>query len=777
MNGHRRDSIKLVESSKPEMEVPRTPVRFSYSAISIKNRLRFFIGTLVLVIIVISIWSSYLSVKEAALEVGRQRLLNLTQQLASMSQQSTALLLTKTATAANDEVIRSFIQSPNPTSQPAALAILRQFETQQDPNGSQAEIWTVDHNLVLTAPVGKPAQPGDLDIEFRQASTDPFKVVGPIRIVNEIPVFPVVVAIKNDTSKVIGFLVRWRRVAATPEARKQLTELLGSQAELYFGNSRGDIWTDLVAIADPPPGGLQSTLEVTHYSRAGNPVMALGRPIAGTPFFVVVEFPVRAFAGPARRFLSRMILIGLGLFGIGIVGAIALSRSITRPLHTLTKAAAAISHGDYSSKVDINQKNELGELADAFNAMTVKIGDSQRELERKVYERKLAEEAAAKLAAIVESSDDAIIGKTLDGVITSWNKGAEKLYGIKSEEAIGRSIEMLFPPERSAELRDILQRLARAEVIEQLETERLTKDGHQLAVSLTISPIKDENGRVRGASTIARDITERKRAAKELSTSKQNLEQALATLQAKSEELAAMTQQLWQSSKLATMGELAASVAHELNNPLAIVALRAESVFEQLPPDDTKRKAMHVIVLEVERMANLVNNLLQFSRRSHPQMSSVDVREEITNSLDFIHYYLRNRNAKVSTDFASTLSSVQADRQQLRQLFLNLLTNASDAMPSGGVLTVTVTRDRMEDGRAAVKIEFKDSGIGISGENLARIWEPFFTTKPEGKGTGLGLAMCRRIVEEHKGTINLESQVGLGTTVRISLPATNNGGS
>jgi signal transduction histidine kinase len=240
-------------------------------------------------------------------------------------------------------------------------------------------------------------------------------------------------------------------------------------------------------------------------------------------------------------------------------------------------------------------------------------------------------------------------------------------------------------------------------------------------------------------------------------------------LRSKSEELAAMTAQLWQASKLATMGELAASIAHELNNPLATVSLRAESLLMQMSADADQRKPLEIITHEVDRMASLVNNLLQFSRRSHRQTTTVDAREEIEKSAELVHYHLRSHNIKVVHQFADPLPTIHADRQQLCQLFLNLLTNASDAMPQGGTLTIRATSTGAHEG---VAIDFADSGEGISSGNLERIWEPFFTTKPEGKGTGLGLAICRRIVEDHGGTINITSQIGEGTTVSIVLPGT-----
>jgi signal transduction histidine kinase len=247
--------------------------------------------------------------------------------------------------------------------------------------------------------------------------------------------------------------------------------------------------------------------------------------------------------------------------------------------------------------------------------------------------------------------------------------------------------------------------------------------------------------------------------------------QRTAEVQAKSEEIRTMSQQLWQAAKLATMGELAASIAHELNNPLATVSLRVESLLAATAPDAPQRRELDIIAQEVERMGSLVENLLHFSRRATPQISTLDVREEIGRTLELVHTHLRNRRINVVQDSVPDVPMIQADRQQLRQLFLNLFTNGADAMPQGGTLTIRVRPT--EPVPAGVLIEVVDTGVGIAPTDLVKVMEPFFTTKPEGKGTGLGLAICRRIVQEHGGTIELASTVAQGTTVRMQLPVRN----
>jgi signal transduction histidine kinase len=266
--------------------------------------------------------------------------------------------------------------------------------------------------------------------------------------------------------------------------------------------------------------------------------------------------------------------------------------------------------------------------------------------------------------------------------------------------------------------------------------------------------------------------------------------QRTAELEETNDELRTMSQQLWQAAKLATMGELAASIAHELNNPLGTISLRIESLLARTPPEDARHRALTIVEQEVERMAGLVANLLHFSRAGGPQISTVDVRVELENTLELMHYHLRNHQIVVIREFADAVPLIHADRQRLRQVFLNLFTNATDAMPDGGTLTLRVApAEAARPGpaptappsrgagirSAPVTIEIADTGVGIDPALLSRVLEPFYTTKPEGKGTGLGLAICRRIVQEHHGTFELESTPGYGTTVRVMLPGSNGG--
>lgn len=387
-------------------------------------------------------------------------------------------------------------------------------------------------------------------------------------------------------------------------------------------------------------------------------------------------------------------------------------------------------------------------------------------------EKRQMEERLRLQSVALESAPTGVVITDREGRITWVNHQFTHINGYTAEEALGQTPRLLKSGKHDQSFYQHLWETILSGQIWRGEFINRRKDGSLYIEEEIIAPVRDARGTISHFIGVHQDITERKR-----------IEEALRT---KTEQIREMTQQLWQTAKLATTGELTASIAHELNNPLATVSLRVESLLTQVPPDDPKRRALEVIEQEVERMGNLVTNLLQFSRRSQPQISTLDVREETERTLELIHYHLRNRRISVVREFAPDVPMVQADRQQLRQLFLNLFTNASDAMPQGGTLTLRVKAISDVEFRisnlptpdpgspAAVVIEVEDTGVGIAPADLPKVMEPFFTTKPEGMGTGLGLAICRRIVQEHGGTLELTSEPGRGTTVRITLPVAGN---
>lgn len=401
------------------------------------------------------------------------------------------------------------------------------------------------------------------------------------------------------------------------------------------------------------------------------------------------------------------------------------------------------------------------------------------------------ETAPARFAHVLDIATEGIIVIDRQQNVVLFNRGAERAFGYATAEILGQPFERLIPERYGVEHRRHVDEFAVAPTASRLMGDRRPvagrrKDGSEFPAEVSICKF-EERGEIFFASII-RDVSERKKAEEalvqlnhsleervrartvELEATNRRLHVYLTQLESRSDELRTTTQQLWQAAKLATVGELAASIAHELNNPLGTISLRIESVLARTESDDPRRAPLQIVEQEIERMAHLVSNLLQFSRAGNEQVSTVHLDEEIRMTVELTSHHLKRRGIEVSQEFDSQLPTIFADRQKLRQVFLNLFTNAGDAMPKGGKLSVRAWREVASGKQDAVVIEVADTGVGIPDELLPRVMDPFFTTKEEGKGTGLGLAICKRIVQEHKGVIQIDSKVGKGTAIRITLP-------
>ncbi len=358
-------------------------------------------------------------------------------------------------------------------------------------------------------------------------------------------------------------------------------------------------------------------------------------------------------------------------------------------------------------------------------------------------ERKTAEEAKLRLAAIVESSYAPIISKDLNGVITSWNAAATRMFGYSAEEAIGKSIMLLIPPELQEEENVTLSRLRAGERIEHFETQRVRKDGERLQVSLTISPIKDSTGVVIGASKIARDITQRKRT-----------EEALRI-----------------SEKIASVGRLAATVAHEINNPLESV-VNLVYLAKTCAHDPSKvMEYLSTAEEELGRIAHLTKQTLGFYRE---QTGVAPVRAGgLLRQLIFVlSTKTRNKRVNIELELADD-PDILVNAGEFRQLFANFLSNSIDACNSGGSIRVRVSRHfNHRSGCHGLRITVADNGTGIRQADRERLFQPFFTTKKD-VGTGLGLWVCKEIVERHAGRITVRSDATPGrswTAISVFLP-------
>jgi two-component system cell cycle sensor histidine kinase/response regulator CckA len=363
------------------------------------------------------------------------------------------------------------------------------------------------------------------------------------------------------------------------------------------------------------------------------------------------------------------------------------------------------------------------------------------------------------LAAIVESSEDAIIAKALDGTVTVWNPGAERLYGYPAAETVGTDTATIAGLAVSAEISDLLARIVAGQHVDHYETQRTHRDGTLVDVSVSLSPIHDENGVVAGVSAVARDISARKRA------------------EARQREIDERTEL---AQRLQSLGQLAGGVAHDFNNLLAIISNFTAFAIEQIAADEAVQDDLAQVSSAAERAAGLTRQLLLFTRGERARPETLDVNDAIAEAHALLARTIGEDIELVAVPSAEPLM-ICADGGQIQQVLINLAVNARDAMPDGGTLVIAGSTADLDDYQIGlqpglqhagryVQLLVSDTGAGMSKDVAARIFEPFYTTKPTGKGTGLGLATVYGIVTDAGGSMHVYSEPHLGTTFRVYFP-------
>lgn len=354
--------------------------------------------------------------------------------------------------------------------------------------------------------------------------------------------------------------------------------------------------------------------------------------------------------------------------------------------------------------------------------------------------------ATRRLAAIVESSSDAIIGKSLDGIITHWNRAAEALFGYRAEEVIGQPILMLFPPGCEAQERAILKRVRRGEQIRE-QTVRRRKDGTLFPVAVTVSPIRDEAGTIVGASKILRDLTDQ---------------------QEREHRLREAQQELFHVQRLTELGQLVSSLVHEVNQPLAAIGNYAAAGRRLLSAGQSSgaNAALVKIVEQTERAHQIIQRLRGFVKKSDNEQRPEDLGRMVQEAVALATVTLRKDRASVETRSHAPSVQVLADRVQIQQVLFNLIRNAAEAMDESGRREIVIDLHPGEDGMAEISVT--DTGPGLPPAVRSNLFRPFVTTKDS--GMGVGLSICRSIVEAHRGRLWAEDNPGGGTIFRFTLP-------
>lgn len=389
-------------------------------------------------------------------------------------------------------------------------------------------------------------------------------------------------------------------------------------------------------------------------------------------------------------------------------------------------------------------KNYLGETVTIRTDIT-----AQKRQEQRLRESEWSlQQANADLASLIETCPLAIIYLDRAGTVRSWNAAAEQLFGWRADEVLNRPLPTASGMTRS-EVERLFERQERGEKIVTVDTTRLHKDGHAVDVTLWASPRLNAAGEVIGSLGILADITQRKRA----------------------------EEHLRQYQRLQAVGQLTGGVAHEFNNLLLVVLGNAEVLAQSLNDQPQLKERAEFVLRAAERGADLTHRLLAFSRRQPLRPVSLDVNEVMSGMKAFTGVTLDART-DLQVEIDPDIWHLTSDRTQLESALLNLIINARDAMPAGGKITIRASNAEIESDGADLKsgryvaIEVEDTGCGMSEEVMVKAVEPFFTTKEVGKGTGLGLSMVHGFVKQSGGDLQIDSQMGVGTRVRLLLPAT-----
>jgi two-component system, sporulation sensor kinase E len=394
-----------------------------------------------------------------------------------------------------------------------------------------------------------------------------------------------------------------------------------------------------------------------------------------------------------------------------------------------------VGKGSFDKRLPENIEGELGLLAKSLNQMVENLLQHRKELDEKIKAQQNY------LLTILNESKDGIISLDADDRVMTWNRGAEQIYGYKAEEIVGKSFDILVPENlrTQGEMLKMQEVLKERGFLRHHETERIRKDGKKIIVDITRTAVKNEKGEYTGSSSIIKDVTERKEFEKRIT----------------------------QTEKLTTVGQISANIAHEIKNPLMGISGAVQVLMKKLEGNPPARETLSKIFEQVQRLDSTLKGLLSFARPQTPYFLKGNVNEIIDQVLFFVAPEAETKRVRITKEMAKELPSISLDPDQIKQVFLNIILNALQAMPEGGELKIKTSNGNGNSG-GEIRIVISDTGSGIPEDIREDIFRPFFTTKI--KGTGLGLAITKSIVEEHGGNINYTTELNKGTSFEITLP-------
>ena len=758
-------------------------------ALSIRHRLLAIVAATALAVIAIHDAVAYANVRRSALDGAYRQLDGVADQLAELLQKSVGQIRAQTLEAARDPAITGFLAAGDSQAKVAVAARLDRLATSPM---ITAELWDTSGSTVVTG--SRRAAP--FEAATRKAvlaSLTPGDSVAVGSFVNEqgVLAYPIIARIRLE-SKTAGYVVEWRQLDSNPQARQQLLNLMGGGLEISLGSARGGLWTDFAKAVAKPSIALPATGPLSYHQPGVGDRLAVARELSGTGWTLVVDSSLDRALAPVQAMVRKLALVTLLLLGLGAAAAWLLASRLTIPLDELATAASAVSRGDYSQRVSVRRRDEVGRLAATFNTMAENIASARDRLsadarEIEAQRATLAAQASALAHANSELSDsveeavrarDALdsalkaharVAAELDSALASAPVGfafydrnlrfrrvnltLANFTGVSAEEHVGRTVCDIVPAVGETIETHMRHVLETGECVFDVEFsgETSATPGVVRHWVTTYYPIRDGNDDVVGVGSVVTDRTAYK----------------------------SLEHQLRHAQKMEAVGRLAGGVAHDFNNILTAVTSYSQFLLDDLDSADSRRDDVVEIGKAADRAATLVRHLLAFSRQQVLQPRPLDLNVTVRDLAPMLARLI-GAQVELETRLEPRLDTVCADPGQIEQVLVNLVVNASDAMPDGGTLTIETANAELDEDYVRhhadavpgpyVVLSVSDTGSGMSPETQARIFEPFFTTKEMGKGTGLGLATVYGIVKQSGGNIWVYSEPTHGTRFRVYLP-------
>jgi PAS domain S-box-containing protein len=729
---------------------PITPT--DRTAGSIRLRAAILTSALIAITLIAVISYTFFAIRDSLLRTGEARANAAAVQLAGMIGAPLPGRLAEVQRLVADATVHEALTRPSPAAEGAAIAHLKPItiNTQQH---QTLELWNAAGTRTVAVQV--PATGSSVPLSARApltAGTLPYTVE------NGVVISEVVVAVHaaGERSPTIGYLLSRRQVTNT-NTYEQVNRLIGSGGRVMVGNQDGTVWTDISKRIDGPSIDVKTPGTYRYRDADGDLRIAGVAHVAGTPLAIVVDFPQAVVIAAAWALLRQLALVGLIFTAISVAVVWKLSARVTQPLNTLADAVRAVTGGDYSRRVVANQHSEVGRLGDAFNQMAAKIEAGLLELDSQA---RAIQESDRRKAAMMHAALDGIITTDLTGRITECNPAAERVFDYDPAEILQQNLgDLLLLPDyaTSHSLEAYVTTEQGIALGQRIQMQAQRSGGTMFPVEMSLTSIGSAGSP--GFAAFVRDLTEQ-RAGEESLLRGILLEEE--------------NRRIHEASRLKS--EFLANMSHELRTPLNAIIGFAELLYDgQVTPDMPQFKDfMHDILTSGQHLLQLINDVLDLSKveagrlEFHPE--EIDLEQVVAESIGVLRTLAAQKQLAITPRIDPSVGTVFVDRARLKQVLYNYLSNAIKFTPEHGGIEVRV----MPYGEQQFRLEVRDTGIGISAADLPRLFVEFNQLHAGAakthQGTGLGLALTKRLIEAQGGMIGVESAPGQGSTFFALLP-------